>query len=182
MKAEKRRNIVIIALISLLIVLIFMLWFNREKLIWWETVTVIKKACYVDLEKLEVEYEYENTLRRFYEEPRHGSILVSFTCSPEYAEEVLFKYKDRLREHMEYDEGEKLTKELKFMEDSSRGMMALAIGVPKEDLKGKSLRTGFAYQRPFNLSKQKCKCMSTDYIHVQELDNGDVTVYIYYYE
>lgn len=183
MKKEKRRNISSFILISFFVLTVCVLWFNREKFIWLETVTVIKKACSVDLKNLEVEYKYENTLRRIYEtEPRHGFILVSFTCSPEYADEVLFKYKDQLKEYLMYNEREELTDEQKIIEDTERGLMALRIGVPEEELNGKSLLTGFNYQRPFNLSEPECKCISFDYIHVQELGNGDVTVYIYYSE
>lgn len=194
---DKKRKVIIIVVISLLLIaLLLILWSNRKKiLLFEETVKIIKETCSIDLTKLEVEYEYENTLRRLYEQPRHGSILVSFTCSPEYAEEVLYKFKDQLSERLveEYDYGEE-TEELteeemeeqtrlqNAMEDAERRSMAYYIGIPEDEIKGKSLSTYLRYERPFDLSKSPCKCVAKDYIHVQELDNGDVTVYICYCE
>lgn len=71
---------------------------------------------------------------------------------------------------------------LETMERQERGVLAHTIGVSQEELKGKSLTMDVQNIRPFNLSKNPCKCLTPDYIHIQELDDGNVTVYVDYYE
>lgn len=169
MGGKKKKIAIGLGILVLVMVCVSVLvWINYDRLLKQDTIHLMKKTFGVDMNQWDVDYEYENTMKWIGE--HGGHILVKFTATRDEAEEVL--------EDVREDLGERYLSDLDgSMKDFEQMMMAKNIGLEEEELQGESRLFRFGYKHP--LTRHSCKCLSTDYLHVQELADGNVTVYFY---